>query len=176
MQEVGLQWMMYTLRWVNISNISANLNQLMSIATMTSNPELEWPRKECSIWYRSGDTGEYTKGWNGTIILFGHDGSQKGGLWRKLTRKGSNQHNCGLWICWTEGTVGLQTKLFWQSWTQPDCSGVYSDLLCAAGLRSPSLVTQSETTGAGYYKVCDTEGIAWETPPRTGNIAKGKVR
>ena len=41
--------------------------------TMTSNPELEWPRKECSLWYRSGETDECTqRAENGTIIICVH--------------------------------------------------------------------------------------------------------
>ena len=49
---------MDTLRWLNISNISAQLHQLMAIVATIPDPELEWPRKECSILYRSGKTEE----------------------------------------------------------------------------------------------------------------------
>ena len=35
----------------------------------------------------------------------------------------------------------------------------YSDVLCAA--ISPSLTTQSETAGASYCKVCDSDGRVW---------------
>ena len=56
MQE--LQWTMNKLRWSNISNISAHWNQVMAIVAKTPDPELEWPRKECSILYRSGKTEE----------------------------------------------------------------------------------------------------------------------
>ena len=48
--------------------------------TMTPNPELEWPRKECSIWYRSGETEDCTQradnsNYNNMRALVGEDGS-----------------------------------------------------------------------------------------------------
>ena len=39
-------------------------NQLTAIVVKTPDPELEWPRKECSILYRYGKTEESPKIWN----------------------------------------------------------------------------------------------------------------
>ena len=47
-----------TSRWLNISNISAHINQLMAIVAKTPYSELEWPLQECSILYRSGKKEE----------------------------------------------------------------------------------------------------------------------
>ena len=44
MCEFCLQWMIYKLRWFNISTISVHWNQVMAIVTMTSRPEWEWPQ------------------------------------------------------------------------------------------------------------------------------------
>ena len=52
------EWMMKKLRWLNISNTLAHCNQLTAIVVKTPDPELEWPRKECSILYRYGKTEE----------------------------------------------------------------------------------------------------------------------
>ena len=94
MQE--LQWMMNTLRWLNISNISAHWNQLMAIVANTPYPEMEWPRKE---WNKQRAENE-TSTLGGVDCWYGGQGQfspmgQKAGLWQKLTRKGSNQQNCG---------------------------------------------------------------------------------
>ena len=81
--------------------------------------------------------------------------AQKAGLWQKLTRKGSNQHNCGFIVGCYE-SVGLnieQTKVSSRSLTPPDS---FHDLLYVAN--SPSLDTPSETAGANWWSVWSSQG------------------
>ena len=102
---------MNKLRWLNISNISAHCNQLMAIVAKTPDPELEWPRKECSILYRSGKTARNKqRSENETSTLAGMDRSHLGAEGWTLKKADEKRiESAELWIycrilrvSWTE--------------------------------------------------------------------------
>ena len=114
------------------------------MAIVTSDPELERPRKECWTRHRTKQrTGMelvayIVRSLVSMVIIYGAEG------WTltKSDEKRSKQQNCGSNVGWYE-SVGLsteQTKVYSASRTSTD-SYANSDLLCAA---SSPLATQSE--------------------------------